>query len=620
MNNDEIKLFLVDCIEQHTQPSRKAGRNMYICPFCGSGTGANSTGALGVFENGTRWKCHACGRGGDIGDFIAEIEGIPASEGLQRARQLYANQKPPKHEPIKEKTAPTDYTAFLQAAAQRVGTSDYYTRRGFTARTVNAFKLGFTEPNAAGFVNAVIPVSKNHYIERGTSGNFKRNHGNAAIFNLKDLYNTEGEPVFICEGWADACSVYECEGYAISTNSAENWRLLIDALKQQPTKSPLIIAFDNDETGNRAADQLRAALHELGYNSTRFTPQGVKDLNEWLVNDKASFENALTDAERAAESAGDDYKGEYISAQLDGILDALKSGKHDAKPTGYKSLDNALGGGLFAGLTVIGAESSHGKSALVMNIAENMAEQGEDVLYFALEMTKAQLVTRGLSKQSFLSTGRKTGYTAAQIKRNEAGDLSAAVAAYKKKIAPHLIIIENYSGMTAEQIRDRVKQHIAITGRVPVVVVDYLQMIADNTRQLEKQQTDHSIEILKGLSAEHNAHILAISSLNRASYGEPVKMDAFKESGKIEYTADFVLGLSLAATRKGKLTAERIDEEMQKQPREMMLQVLKGRDIENRQTVNFRYYSAYNYFEDLATDWENYKADQEQTRRSKAIL
>ena len=106
------------------------------------------------------------------------------------------------------------------------------------------------------------------------------------------------------------------------------------------------------------------------------------------------------------------------------------------------------------------------------------------------------------------------------------------------------------------------------------------------------------------MSAEHNAHILAISSLNRASYGEPVKMDAFKESGKIEYTADFVLGLSLAATKRGRLTAEQIDAEMKKQPREMILQVLKGRDIETRKTADLRYYSAYNFFDDYQGEWE----------------
>lgn len=608
MSNTDIKYFLKDYVEQHTEPSRKAGRNMYICPFCGSGNGGNHTGALGLYDNGTRFKCFSCGKNGDIGDFIAELEHITPGEGLQRARALYEGKQPVKIEPVKkETTSAADFTQFIEEAAARADLCDYYSRRGFKPETVAAFKLGYTI-NGNGYINAVIPVNNYFYMERGTAGEFKRNNGKPAIFNIKDLYNEEGAPVFICEGWADALSVYEGEGYAISTNSAENWRLVIAALKEKPTSNPLIIAFDNDKKGNEAAELLKAALLELGYNSSRFLPASAKDLNEMLTNDREAFINAVIEAEKGAESAKDLYKGEYISAQLDDILNDFRNGKQGAKSTGYKSLDMALGGGLFPGLSVIGAESSHGKSALVMNIAENMAEAGDDVLYFALEMTRAQLVARGLSKQSFLFTGKKTGYTAGEIKQNKAPDIAGAIEAYKKKIANHLIIIENFNGMTAEAIRDRVKQHIAQTGRVPVVVVDYLQMIADNQRQTEKQQTDHSIEILKGISAEHNAHILAISSLNRASYGEPVKMDAFKESGKIEYTADFVLGLSLAATKRGRLTADQIDAEMKKQPRDMMLQVLKGRDIENRQTVELKYYSAYNLFVDPLGDLDEFKA------------
>lgn len=600
----DIKTALIDYIEQHTEPSRKAGRNMYICPFCGSGTGGNHTGALGVYENGTRWKCFSCGKNGDIGDFIAEIEHITPGEGLKRARALYGDFEPVKNEPVKEK-AKRDFTAKIKEWSANAGATDYYKKRGFSDETIKKFYLGY-DP----VINtAKIPINTNCVVYRKLDPGAENGKGFDAgstngIFNIKDLYNTEGAPVFICEGWADALSVYECGGYAISCNSEVAYNLVIKALQTKATSNALIIAFDSDKAGQDGAERLEKGLKDLGYTPGHFSfkgaPAGVHDLNEYFLTNRKAFENALD----AAEATQKTYKDNYISAQLDEILEGYKSGKQGAKSTGYKSVDSILGGGLFPGLSVIGAESSQGKSTLVMNIAENMAEAGEDVLYFALEMTRAQLVARGLSKQSFLITNKKTGYTAADIKENRAENIADIAKAYKKKIASHLIIIENYSGMTVEAIRDRVKHHIEQTGRVPVVVIDYLQMISDNQRQTEKQQTDHSIEILKGMSAEHNAHILAISSLNRASYGEPVKMDAFKESGKIEYTADFVLGLSLAATKRGRLTAEQIDAEMKKQPREMILQVLKGRDIETRKTADLRYYSAYNLFDDYPGEWE----------------
>ena len=594
---------LIDYIEKHTERSTRAGRNMYNCPFCNSGSGANRTGALGVYENGTKWKCFSCGKNGDLGDFIAEIEHISAGEGLKRARELYGDFKPIS-QPVKEKD-PTDFTANIDEWASDVFLTDYYKKRGFSDDTVKRFRLGYNQSTNT----AKIPVNNNCVIYRKLDSGADRSKGfdsgsKNAIFNLNDLYNKNGDPVYLCEGWADALSVYECGGYAISCNSENMYNLILKQLESKPTKSELIIAFDTDKAGQTGAQALENGLKKLGYSPTYFdfnnAPEGVHDLNEYFLTDREAFECAMD----ATEAKLNSYNENYINAQIDDIIEQFKTGKHSAKSTGFKAVDDILGGGLFSGLTVVGAESSQGKSTLVMNIAENMAEAGEDVLYFALEMTKAQLIARGLSKQSFLFNGKQRGYTSAEIKQNKVLDIDNYINAYKKKIGARMIIIENFTGMTIEEIRERVILHITKTGRVPVIVIDYLQMISDNTRQTEKQQTDHSIEILKGLSAEYGAHVLAISSLNRASYGEPVKMDAFKESGKIEYTADFVLGLSLSATKKGKLTANEIDYEMKRQPREMSLQLLKGRDVETRKSAELRYYSAYNYFEDVLTGWQ----------------
>lgn len=610
MEFTDTKTPLIDYIERHTKPSPKAGRNMYVCPFCGSGTGKNETGALSVYQNGTRWQCFACNKEGDLGDFIAETEHISKGEGFKRAKALYSDygaNKPVKNAPIKERDL-VDFSENIKRWSANASMTNYYIQRGFSQETIKKFNLGF-EPATN---TAKIPVSKNCVIYRKLDAGADRSKGFDkgslnTLFNVNDLYNNDKAPVFICEGWADALSVYECGGYAISCNSESMYNLVLQALKQRPTKNRLIISFDTDAPGQKGAEALEKGLLDLGYNPTRFSfngaPLGVHDMNEYYLKDRKAFEKAIDAAISNATNAKDEYSNNYISEQLDGILSQFKSGKQGAKSTGIKSIDNILGGGLFPGLSIIGAESSQGKSTLAMNIAENMAEAGEDVIYFALEMTKSQIVARGLSKQSYLLSNKKNGFTSADIKENRASNIDDLANAYKNKIGTHLIIVESFTGLTVEEIKNRIKQHISQCGRVPVVVIDYLQMIADNVRQTEKQQIDHSVGILKGLSAEHNMHILAISSLNRASYGEPVKMDAFKESGKIEYTADFVLGLSLSATKQKRLTAQQIDTEMQKQPRAMTLQLLKGRDVETRKCAELRYYSAYNYFEDMPNTW-----------------
>lgn len=610
LNDFQLKQKLKTCVEEHTQRSEKAGRNMYICPFCESGTGTNKTGAFGLYENETKFKCFSCGRNGDIGDFIAELENLPAGQGMKRARELYGNTEPVKIEPVKEKKQPANFATFYQQIKNAGIKNDYFNKRGFSDKTINDFNLGFIQKEN-GYINAIIPVSNNYYIERGTAGDFKHNEGEPAIFNIADLWNKDKEPVFICEGWADALSVYEVEGYAISTNSTDNYKRVIEALQERPTESPLIIAFDNDKPGNDKAEKLAGELEKLGYIATRYKPENYNDLNEFLQHDRNGFINAITEAEKTAKNQQENYNDNYFNNEVEGILSDIWTGKHNPKSTGFLSIDRALDGGLYPGLSVIGAESSLGKSTLVMNIAENMAEAGDDVLLFSLEMTKAQILTRGLSRQSFLLSGKKTGYSAGEIKKNLAGDLHKEIEAYKNKIAGRLIVFESYGGTTAELIRERVKRHIIKTGRVPVIVIDYLQMISDQERQTEMQQIDHSIEILKGLSAEYNARILCISSLNRASYKEAVKMEAFKGSGKIEYTADFVLGLSLLKSKFGALDDNQLNEEMQKQPREMMLQILKGRDIDTRKTAELLYYSKYNCFDDRLNQWQEHQEKQQ---------
>lgn len=72
-----------------------------------------------------------------------------------------------------------------------------------------------------------------------------------------------------------------------------------------------------------------------------------------------------------------------------------------AFPTGFSILDGILNGGLREGLTVIGALSGLGKTTMLLQIANNIAEQGEDVIYFSLEMNKSELLTRTISRLSY---------------------------------------------------------------------------------------------------------------------------------------------------------------------------------------------------------------------------
>ena len=84
-----MKGFLRQYVESITTASRKAGRGMYVCPFCGSGTGKGKTGAFSIMKDGLRWKCFACNQSGDVFDLIGHHENLPGLPAqMKRAREL----------------------------------------------------------------------------------------------------------------------------------------------------------------------------------------------------------------------------------------------------------------------------------------------------------------------------------------------------------------------------------------------------------------------------------------------------------------------------------------------------------------------------------------------------
>lgn len=99
--------------------------------------------------------------------------------------------------------------------------------------------------------------------------------------------------------------------------------------------------------------------------------------------------------------------------------------------------------------------------------------------------------------------------------------------------------------MNADTVRQLVAQHRQRHGKPPVVFIDYLQLLTltDTTQNTDKQKMDIAVHALKDISRDYKIPVVAISSMNRASYNDSLNMASFKESGLIEYTADVLLAL-----------------------------------------------------------------------------
>lgn len=316
--------------------------------------------------------------------------------------------------------------------------------------------------------------------------------------------------------------------------------------------------------------------------------------------------------------AGEDQQrsaAEYLRAFLDKIMDSAAA---PAISTGFYNLDNALDGGLYPGLYILGAISSAGKTSYALQLADQLAQRGQDVLFFSLEMAREELIAKSISRNTFLLAGEDQSQDAktargimagakyATYSNREKALIKQAIGTYRE-YAGNLFIFESCGNFGAEQISQEIRRHIVNTGKRPAVFVDYLQILAPyDTRSSDKQNTDKAVLELKRISRAHEIPVIAISSLNRKSYSSDnpnrgrVSMADFKESGAIEYSADVLLALEFTSAG-----GEDYNEKSEKQNerREMALQILKNRNGKiPKEGLKYKYYCWFNCFTEESED------------------
>lgn len=523
-----------DCLE-------KARNGGYCCPWCGSGTGRHGTGAVKVYSDG-RIYCHACGRSGDVLDVYQTIKGCSLQEAIRDLGQkVPADRKEsrPTKKEVKEPEPLPDWSGKYQEWAGSLEQTQYH--RGISLETLRRYRVGYCpewvnpkRPDTSPSPRLIIPVGKSHYLARyAGSGDHPYEKiyvgENRPCFNMAAL--RQESPCFIVEGEIDALSIIDAGRAAVGLGSGKMVGRFLEAVRENPPKCRLILSLDTDKPGRDAQSKLADGLKQMGipFSVGCPLPAGCKDPNELLMKDRKEFDTWIHEAEERQS----DYEGESCLAFLDSIRAEI--GLSEAfSSTGFPLLDNVLGGGLFEGLYVIGAVSSLGKTTFALQIADQVAKAGKDVLVFSLEMSRRELVCKSISRLSGTHSTRDV------MTAKYSGD---AWEQYRD-FAGRLFVVEGMGNVTIDTIRKRVNRHIAETGRRPLVIVDYLQIISPfDARATDKQNTDHAILELKRISRDNKIPVIAISSFNRENYTAPVNMTAFKESGAVEYSSDVLIGL-----------------------------------------------------------------------------
>lgn len=540
-----------------------------------------------------------------------------------------------------------DYKQFFIEAKKNISDPDclsYLERRGISKETAVKYGLGYIKDwqspkalkenkNPPKTSRIIIPTGDYSYAARDVRDKIddrqkqhsKMKEGRVNIFNVEAL--KEDKPCFVTEGEFDALSFLELGFNAVSLGSASNTRSFLKKINELSNICSLIIVLDSDEGGIKAVSALQEGLREID-NVNFFIPDKFcgtyKDANEFLVKDKVGFEDEIKKALSGLEDSistevqakleeteieKSDYFNESVSNKISDFRSYINASKEDKTfATGFDKLDEIFEGGLHDGLYILGAISSLGKTTFAIQMADYLSSKGQDVLYISLEMSRYEIMAKSISRHTYLYCQKNCPnqmYNAKSQRQILEGKkyenyssleceiIYCAGESYKQE-SNRLWIYEVDQDITVDKIKLLIDEHKKYTDVSPVVIIDYLQIITPtNPKLTEKQSVDQIVKRLKQISRDLKVPILGISSLNRENYKAPISMQAFKESGAIEYSADVLIGLQLKGVETEKFDVEKAKSNS---PREIELKILKNRRGKTGGKIDFYYYPQYNYF------------------------
>lgn len=229
--------------------------------------------------------------------------------------------------------------------------------------------------------------------------------------------------------------------------------------------------------------------------------------------------------------------------------------------TGFADLDKLTTGLHPSDFIILAARPSMGKTALALNIAQNVALRGakqkeapKRVAFFSLEMSGDQLVQRMLCTEA--DTDIKTLAAGSGTEDTSAGpQTDNCLAQWDKlweaaaKLDEAHIYIDDTPGLSILDLRSRARR-LQAEGGLDFIVIDYLQLMqgsrSRNANDNRQQEVTEISRGLKALARELQVPVLALSQLSRSvelrQSKQPMLSD-LRESGSLEQDADIVLFL-----------------------------------------------------------------------------
>jgi len=234
----------------------------------------------------------------------------------------------------------------------------------------------------------------------------------------------------------------------------------------------------------------------------------------------------------------------------------LRDGKTSGLASGFRDLDEVLGGLQPSDLLIIAGRPSMGKTAFATNIAFHVASKYEQLAsientnknndgavvgFFSLEMSSSQLATRIISEQTSVSSEK--------IRRGKITNTEyESLIDIARKLQDIPLFIDETGGISMAQVTARARK-LKRQNNLGLLIIDYLQLLTSSSRRYSENRVQELSEItqsLKALAKELNIPVIALSQLSRQVESRDDKrpqLADLRESGSIEQDADIVMFL-----------------------------------------------------------------------------
>ncbi|MBR3334258.1 MAG: replicative DNA helicase [Clostridia bacterium] len=264
-----------------------------------------------------------------------------------------------------------------------------------------------------------------------------------------------------------------------------------------------------------------------------------KELQDVLSNAEKSIFDIVMNRQ-----GGEELKpiGDALETAYQKIEELAKlKGELAGVPTGFIDLDSMLTGLHPGELIIVGARPAMGKTSFAMNIAEHAAlNKGKTTAVFTLEMPREQIAMRMLCSDARVDMQR--------VRKGTLHDDDwIRLAKTLGPLSASRIYIDDTAGLSPTQLRSRCRRLMMDTGKLDLVVIDYLGLMrSDGRAESRNMEVSEISRALKQIALELKIPIVACAQLSRANKDRidkrPVLSD-LRDSGSIEQDADVVMFL-----------------------------------------------------------------------------